>query len=133
MQPGEDPIGEPERQDVEEDAERVQGRLLARGHEWRAGEETRVPQHICRAARAQRLDDQRLPGVVLQDQIADQRVVGHTHAKRPGITLPGLKGEKVVDREQRLATQRLRREPQQGQQEQDESDSDVEPTGGFHD
>ena len=61
-----------------------------------------------------RLDNEKLPGVVLQDQIAQELVVGHGDAASSddiiGEGVPGLKGEQVVGGQQGFAAENDRPE-----------------------
>ena len=45
LQPGEDSVSAPQRQDVEQDGEGIEARMLAGGQEGRPGEDARAPQH----------------------------------------------------------------------------------------
>jgi hypothetical protein len=56
-----------------------------------------------------RLNDEKLPGVILQDQVAQELVVGHGDAAISdgiiGKRAPGLKGEQVIGRQEGLAAE----------------------------
>ena len=103
LQPGEDAVGAPERQGVEDDAERVERGVLSGRQERHAGKVARVPKDVGQAARTQRLDDQRLPRPVLQDQVADQQIVRYAHTLFGGKAFPGFGGKEIIGREEGLA------------------------------
>ena len=63
--------------------------MLSRGQEGNAGKEIGVPERDL--SRPQRLDDEALPSVVLQDQVAEEPVVGTATPNREAKDRQGSK------------------------------------------
>ena len=86
--------------------------MLPGGEEGDAAELLRVPER--RFARIQALAQELLPGIVLQHEVGDQRVVRHGgRADLLAHPRPGLVLVEVVGRQQRAAAQGLLPEEQQ--------------------
>ena len=91
LQPGEEAVGAAQGQNVEEQAEGIEGGMLTSGQKGHTSEEIGVPQG--KLAGLDRLPDEPLPDVVLQDEITQQLVVGSAHPLGGRKTGPGRKGE----------------------------------------
>ncbi len=118
LEDGEIAVGAGDGHDVEEDAEGIEGGVLAGGQEGHAGEDIGIPEGELAGLDA--LHDEALPGVVLQDEVAEELVVGHGDAELVGEGAPGLEGEEVVGGQQRLAAEDDRPEEEEGEYEQAE-------------
>ena len=111
MQPGKDPISSPQGENVEYQAQRVQRRVLPIGQERVTGEDVRIPEW--QFSVVDRLDQELLPGVVLQNQIGDQMVLGKGYSQGfgelsravSGCRLVWLEQEEVVGWQQRFVAQ----------------------------
>ena len=79
-----------------------------------------------------RLDDEVLPRIVFEDQIADQLVLRNLRVELLCRGFPWLPLIKIVGRQQRLAAQRHRPEQQQRQQKQYGQDEKVSATTSEH-
>ncbi len=77
---GKPAIGLGQRHDQKDEAKRIEGRMLAIGQEGRPGEQIGVPQREITLAEAG--EDEILPGEVLDDQVADEGVMGRNNAGR---------------------------------------------------
>ena len=113
-------VGGGQRQDVVDDAKWVERGVLACGQEGDAGEEIGVPQG--QFPILDRLQDQPLPGVVLEDEVAHQTVLGDPYPKLLGKGRPRRKAEQNVERDEALSSQRDR--PKQDERQDDESQRD---------
>ena len=92
--------------------------MLSPGQEGHPREEVRVPEGDFPVAKG--LAQEGLPGVVLQDEVGEQVVVGDGDPHLRGKGFPRLEGEQVVRREQRLPPEDDGPEPEQGEQEEHE-------------
>ena len=106
-----DAVGLPEGQDVEDQAERIERRVLAGRQKGQPREDQRIPEDVSRPAGAKLLDDERLPLNIFQHQVADQRIVGDADAELPGVALPRLVLVQVVCGQQGAPADGLRPEP----------------------
>ncbi len=97
--------------------------MLPVGQEGVPGEDIRVPER--QLAAADRLDEETLPGVVLQDQVSDQVILRKGHPQVGGRRPVGLKQEEAVGRHQRPGPQRHRREQQERQQDEQDDGAQV--------
>jgi len=75
--------------------------MLACRQKWQASEDVGIPERNLMSFDG--LNDETLPDVILQDQVAQELVVGHGNAELIGKGAPGLKGEQVVGGEQGFA------------------------------
>ncbi len=106
----------PQGQDIENDAQRIKRRMLTIGQKWLTGKKKRVPEG--ELARLNGLDDKTLPGVILQDQIAQQRIVRLTDAQFLGCRKIRLKSKQIVDGQQGACAQCHRQKENEGEQKQ---------------
>jgi hypothetical protein len=123
---GDEPgVGLGQRQDEEEEAERVERAVLAGRQERLAGQDVRVPER--KLAGREALRGEPLPGVVLEDGVADQRIVRQPDAVVGRVGPPRRIEEQVVDREQRPPGQEGR--PHKGDGEDREEQRDRRAAG----
>jgi hypothetical protein len=88
-------------QEVVEHSRRVKRAILAAGQERLPSEYVRVPQRELTTSVG--LRRQILPGVVLQDRVGDQMVMGHYNAELSSMAAPGWVQKKIVERQQNRA------------------------------
>ncbi len=112
-------------EDVEENTERIERRVLTGRQKRQPAEQVRVPQG--RLSGRDGFTDEVLPRVVLEDEVAQQLVVGRAHAKLRGERVPGLHRKEVVDREQCLRADGHGPEDQQGEDEEDAHGQQTRP------
>ncbi len=77
--------------------------MLASSQERQAGKEVRVPEGDLPIVDG--LDDEAFPDIVLQNEIAEQLIVGDAHTPLAGKGSPGLESEEVVHGQKGLATE----------------------------
>ena len=118
LQRAEPAVGDLEGQDPEEDAEGIEGRVLGVSEKRHAGEKVGIPER--ELARLQAGPHEAFPGVVLQDEIAEQLVVGRLDPQLGGEAAPRLPGVEVVGGQQRALAGEHRREPEQRDQQEDQ-------------
>ena len=78
--------------------------MLAGGQEGRAGKEIGVPERDFAGEEA--VDKEAFPGVIFDDQVGEQGVLGHGRSHFFGRSRPGRPLEEIIDRQHRLAAQR---------------------------
>lgn len=77
--------------------------MLAGCQEGQAGEQVRVPEGDLPVVEG--LDDEAFPGIVFQNEVAEQLVVRDAHTPLAGKRSPGLEGKEVVHRQKGPAPQ----------------------------
>ena len=89
------------------------------------GKDVRIPERQFLVLN--RLDDELLPDIVLQDQVVEQGILRNADAQFVRGSTIGLKQEEIVGWQQRLGPQDDRGEQQEGQQEQQGEDAQAVP------
>ena len=97
--------------------------MLPIGQERVTGEDVRIPEWQLPVV--DRLDQELLPGIVLQNQIGDQVVLGKGYSYVSGCRLVRFERKEVVGRQQRLRPQGHRCKQKQGQQEQQDENAQI--------
>ena len=77
--------------------------MLASSQERQASKEVRVPEGDLPVVDG--LDDEAFPDIVLQNEIAEQLIVGDAHTPLAGKGSPGLEREEVVHGQKGLTTE----------------------------
>ena len=101
LQHGVPAVGAGQRQEEKDNAKRVVGSVLAGGQEGHAGEQVGIPER--NGALSQALLNEIFPGVVLQDEVAEEVVLRVFDAQFGGVVGPGLPLEEVICRQHRFA------------------------------
>lgn len=91
--------------------------MLASGQERKAGKQVRVPEGDLSVVDS--LDDKAFPDIVLQNEIAEQLVVGNAHTQPAGKGSPWLESEEIVHRQKGLATESNWPEEYEGEEQKE--------------